>query len=81
VDGRFCRRWRIDHRNLERNALDALSQLSLKTGKDLDPAAGGRLAELSGAMRDPNRIRILFTLVLGEANVGAIADPVGVSRR
>ena len=51
----------------------------MTTRLNLDPASAERLAELFGAMSDPNRIRILFALMQGEASVGAIADQVGVS--
>ena len=51
----------------------------MTTRMNLDTASAARLAELFGAMSDPNRIRILFALMQGEASVGAIADQVGVS--
>ncbi|HQX12246.1 MAG TPA: metalloregulator ArsR/SmtB family transcription factor [Thermoflexales bacterium] len=37
------------------------------------------MAELFQAMSDPSRVRILFSLLQGEVNVGAIAAQIGVS--
>ena len=47
--------------------------------KSLSAVTAARVAELFQAMSDPSRVRILFALLQGEVNVGAIADHVGVS--
>jgi len=47
--------------------------------KSLNAVAAARVAELFQAMSDPSRVRILFALLQGEVNVGAIAEQVGVS--
>lgn len=38
-----------------------------------------RVAELFGAFSDPSRVRIVFALLHGEVNVGALAQVVGMS--
>jgi DNA-binding transcriptional ArsR family regulator len=47
--------------------------------KKLNAVTAARVAELFQAMSDPSRVRILFSLLQGEVNVGAIAEQVGAS--
>lgn len=45
----------------------------------LDSAKVSEMAEMFGALSDPSRLRIIAELVLGEKNVGAIAEEVSLS--
>jgi ArsR family transcriptional regulator, lead/cadmium/zinc/bismuth-responsive transcriptional repressor len=45
----------------------------------LNKKASDHLAELFNALSDPNRLRIISTLLKGERNVGALAGAVGLS--
>ena len=47
--------------------------------RSLHAVTAARVAELFQAMSDPSRVRILFSLLQGEVNVGAIAAQIGVS--
>ncbi len=45
----------------------------------LDPAIALRVAELFRAFGDATRVRIVYALLRGEVNVGALAQGVGLS--
>jgi DNA-binding transcriptional ArsR family regulator len=45
----------------------------------LDEDTAGHVAELFRAFSDTSRVRILYTLVNGELNVGALASAIGIS--
>jgi DNA-binding transcriptional ArsR family regulator len=45
----------------------------------LDPEIAVRVAELLRAFGDASRVRIVFALLNGEVNVGALAEAVGLS--
>lgn len=45
----------------------------------IDDLTARRLAELFRALGDPNRVRIVGTLLEGECNVGALAKAIGLS--
>lgn len=45
----------------------------------LDPPTSARVAELFRTLGDASRVRILSVLASGEANVGTLAQAVGIS--
>lgn len=45
----------------------------------LDEHSAAHVAELFRAFSDTSRVRIMFALLSGEKNVGALADLVGIS--
>jgi len=46
----------------------------------LDEHTAAHVAELFGAFSDTSRVRIISVLAVGEQNVGALADTVGLSQ-
>ena len=45
----------------------------------LDERTAAQVAELFSALGDTRRVRIIWTLVDGEMNVGTLADAIGIS--
>jgi len=45
----------------------------------LDEHTAAQLAEIFRSLSDPNRIRIISILAKAETNVGALAEPIGIS--
>ncbi|MDQ3248257.1 MAG: metalloregulator ArsR/SmtB family transcription factor [Chloroflexota bacterium] len=53
--------------------------LNPSTLAGLDELLAAQMAELFSTLGDANRVRIIAALTVGEMNVGALADRVGIS--
>ena len=53
--------------------------LNLSTLAGLDELLAAQIAELFSTLGDASRVRIIAALTVGEMNVGALADRVGIS--
>ncbi len=53
--------------------------LNLSTLAGLDELLAAQIAELFSTLGDASRVRIIAALTVGEMNVGALADVVGIS--
>jgi DNA-binding transcriptional ArsR family regulator len=53
--------------------------MELMVNQVIDERVAANVAELFQALSDPNRVRILASLMDGEVNVGSLAETVGIS--